>query len=175
MFRTTLVGVTCVAMLWAASTEAETIPVKWKKSGTLINQVQMGNPDGSPADPAVLIFGKAVGAPGPADIQVVSRLGTPEWSLDCFDGAGGLKFPMVTNDFAATLVDMSMITATLADGYVCMDKISGTTHAEFDLVVTGGTGRFKGASGDLLVVVDTIPVGNHMSVETGTIMGSIEK
>jgi hypothetical protein len=174
MLKIALVSLTCVAMLWTASAEAETIPVKWKKSGTLINQVQMGNPDGSPANPAVLIFGKAIGAPGPADIQVVSRLGTPEWSPDCFDGVGGLKFPMVTNDFAATLADMSMITATLKDGYVCMDKTSRNTHAEFDLAVTGGTERFNGASGELSVVVDTIPAGNHMSVETGTITGSIE-
>ena len=174
MFKAALVGMTCVAMLWTASAKAETIRVEWKKSGTLINQLQMGNPDGSPANPAVLIFGKAIGAPGPADIQVVSRLGTPEWSLDCFDGAGGLRFPMVTNDFAATLADMSMITATLADGYVCMDKTSGNTHAEFELTVTGGTGRFNGASGDLSVVVDTFPAGDHMSVETGTIIGFIE-
>lgn len=174
MFKTALVGMTCVAILWAASAEAETIPVKWKKSGTLINQLQMGNPDGSPANPAVLIFGKATGDPGPADIQVVSRLGTPEWSLDCFDGAGGLRFPMVTNDFAATLADMSMITATLADGFVCLDKTSGNTHAEFGLTVTGGTERFSGASGELSVVVDTFPAGNHMSVETGTIMGFVE-
>ena len=175
MFKIALIGMTCVAMLWSASAQAETIAVQWKKSGTLINQVQMGNPDGSPANAAVLIFGKAIGAPGPADIQVVSRLGTPEWSLACFDGVGGLRFPMVTNDFAATLADMSMITATLTDGFVCMDKTSGKTHAEFELAVTGGTGRFNGASGDLSVVVDTIAAGSHMSVETGTILGSIEK
>lgn len=174
MFKTALVCLTCVATLWAASAEAETIRVEWKKSGTLINQLQMGNPDGSPANPAVLIFGKAIGEPGSADIQVVSRLGPPEFSLDCFDGAGGLRFPMVTNDFAATLADMSMITATLAQGYVCMDKTSGNTHAEFNLTVTGGTKRFSGASGKLSVVVDTFPAGDHMSVETGTIKGFIE-
>ena len=73
MFKIALVGMTCVAMAWTASAEAETITVKWKKSGTLINQVQMGNPDGSSASPAVLIFGKAIGAPGPADIQIAYR------------------------------------------------------------------------------------------------------
>ncbi len=174
MSKIALVEMTCVATLWPVSAEAETIPIEWKKSGTLINQLQMGNPDGSSASPAVLIFGKVIGAPGAADIQVVPRLGSPESSLDCFDGAGGRRFPMVTNDFAATLADMSMITATLAVGYVCMDKTSGNTHAEFELTVNGGTGRFSGASGDLSVVVDTFPAGNHMSVETGTIVGFIE-
>ena len=81
---------------------------------------------------------------------------------------------MLTNDFAATLADMSMITATLAQGYVCLDKTSGNTHAEFNLTVTGGTRRFSGASGKLSVVVDTFPAGDHMSVETGTIKGLIE-
>ena len=34
MFKIALVGMTCVATLWAVSAEAETIPVEWKKSGT---------------------------------------------------------------------------------------------------------------------------------------------
>ena len=60
-----------------------------------------------------------------------------------------LYFPTVTGAGVFRFQDGSLLTVTMTEGSVCVDLTAGVGHLTETYQITGGTGRFKLASGTL--------------------------
>jgi hypothetical protein len=83
----------------------------------------------------------------------------------------------VRNDLVATFSDLSLLAAALDNGSVCVNLFTGEITGEIDLVVTGGTGRFAGATGNLTIqdfVIRPVSPLASLAFETGEIVGTIQ-
>jgi len=76
-------------------------------------------------------------------------------------------------------VDGSLLTVKLIQGGDCIDLAAQMAHCNLTLQITGGTGRFKNASGVLTYTETAVPVladaSNNVVLvdETGEITGTI--
>ena len=52
----------------------------------------------------------------------------------------------------------SLLTVRITEGAVCADLTAGVGHLTVTYQITGGTGRFKGASGTLTLTATLTPV-----------------
>jgi len=170
----------------AASSSIKSTPISWKVSGT-VAYVTFAYPIDVPpfiqSQNGFLVSAVTKGAPGNAQFTVTGWTGPPSdpftASTECdpYPQMESLK-----NDFVATFEDQSMIFATLdpdpdKGGYVCQ----GPLPAVFNMIITGGTGRFEGAGGYFQGTFDAYPIGPPVNplgallAETGTIEGEIFK
>jgi hypothetical protein len=87
----------------------------------------------------------AKGQPGRAHIDTQFELGLFTPNLEC-----PAEFPfggdLISFDWVETFNDGSLLTGTATAGLVCADGLGGSTTVASGNV-TGGTGRFEGASG----------------------------
>jgi len=118
-------------------------------SGTVAT-VQLFNPLTGEVTPKSLNDGKGRGAPGPSTFRNLVRNEGPVGSCD----DGRLKFAVAEFETVITFQDGSMLFAVLdpsSENSFCLDLTVSPPIAErrVQLVVTGGTGRFKGATGHL--------------------------
>jgi len=154
--------------------------IDWNVSGT-VAYVTFAYPIDVPpfiqSQNGFLVNAVATGAPENVQFTVTGWTGPPSdpssTSTECdpYPQLASLK-----NDFVATFADQSMIFATLdpdLGGYVCQ----GPIPAVFNMIITGGTGRFEGATGNFTGTFNAFPVGPPVSspgallAETGTIVG----
>jgi hypothetical protein len=177
---TSLVGVAASGGFWGDGYRhhRKNIPVNWRVSGTVASVV-FYLPDTTPPfyelQPGILVNAVTTGTPGNAQFTVVGWT-APEPPDECgaFD-----QFMSLRNDFVATFADQSMLFATLdpdLGGYVC----NGPLPSVFNMIITGGTGRFEGAGGHFQGKFDGYPIGPPVNLlpgallgETGTIEGEI--
>ncbi len=151
-----------------------TIEVNWRIAGTVISSVEVTNPVTPVSKPHVLIHVQAVGSPGKAVIRALGS-GADLPSGVCLNG--DLKFDLVRNDLVATFSDLSLLAAALDNGSICVNLFTGEITGEIDLVVTGGTGRFAGATGNLTIqdfVIRPVSPFASLAFETGKIVGTIQ-
>jgi hypothetical protein len=91
----------------------------------------------------------------------------------------GLFFPSVVGAGLLRFQDGSVLTVTLTQGGDCIDLVHLVGHCTLTLKITGGTGRFKNASGVLTYTETALPLlpdglGNPVFFsETGTFTGTI--
>ena len=64
-------------------------------------------------------------------------------------GSNNLYFPTLTGAGVFRFQDGSLLTVTMTEGSVCVDLTAGVGHLTETYQITGGTGRFKLASGTL--------------------------
>lgn len=160
--------------------DGRTVDVNWRISGTFITGVQVlpPGPPGTEPKSAAWIDVKAKGRPGRADIRVVGLGGLIPSDPDCGScPAGFAAFGAVSNPFVATFhKDGSQLYADLDPegcALICLNFVTGASEGEEELVITGGTGKFEGATGNLLISFETQPIGPAFSAETGRIVGTI--
>ena len=160
--------------------DGRTVDVNWRISGTFITGVQVlpPGPPGTEPKSATWIDVKANGRPGRADIRVVGLGGLIPSDPDCGScPAGFTAFGAVSNPFVATFhKDGSQLYADLDPegcALICLNFVTGASEGEEELVITGGTGKFEGATGNLLISFETQPIGPSFSAETGQIVGTI--
>jgi len=117
--------------------------IDWQIAGTIINDIKTtGEPEGQ-----TLINLKAIGLPDSADITVLGYAGAP---VDPGVEGCDLTIPFIQDEFVAVFSDLSLLFAKLEDGgdsYLCITFADGGTTFNFDMEITGGTGRFDGALG----------------------------
>ena len=157
-----------------AEAEQGIIKVNWRFAGTVINSVEVTEPGTFVSNPNVLIDVQAVGSPGNAVIRALGSTDSP--SGVCLGGQG-LVFDLVRNDLIATFSDLSLLAAALDNGSVCVNLITGEAQGVIHLVVTGGTGRFVGATGNLTIqdfVIRPVSPFASLALETGEIVGTIQ-
>lgn len=155
------------------------VPVNWHIAGSVVNPVEMTDMATQSTVPVTLINLSAKGSPGKAQIQVAGT-SVPAASPSglCPEGTGlELEFE---GSFVATFSDLSLLVAAIQiDGdpntknALCINFATGQTKGIFDYAVTGGTGRFEGATGALEVNLDAWPAGAFQAAEDGQITGMI--
>ena len=157
-----------------AEAEQGTIEVNWRLAGTVISSVEVTEPGTFVSKPNVLIDVQAVGSPGKVAIRALGS-GADFPSGVCLEGQG-LVFDLVRNDLIATFSDLSLLAAALDNGSFCVNLFTGEVQGVIDLVVTGGTQRFEGATGNLTIdfVIRPVSPSASLALETGEVVGTIQ-
>jgi len=186
MRRKVLIGAVVLAAVLAtagvvvyAKPQQRGVPVNWQIAGSVFNNIQVVLSPGSDPVSYALLSLSATGSPGAARIEAVGTAQPlPDDTGLCPDGTVlQLKFD---GGFVATFSDQSMLLFEInrsagARNVLCIVP-PGPNEGIWDYVVTGGTGRFEGASGHVTVrakawgVSPAVP----LAAEAGTIEGTIE-
>lgn len=165
-----------VAMVMVASPAmAGSIKIKWQMAGTLVQGVELttGLPGEETTTPTVLLHLKAVGSPGPADIWGLVQTTNPRFGA-CVAPVGlGLLLDFDFDDVVATFNDLSQIFLVLDEGTLCVDLDTGASVGEIDFFITGGIGKYEGASGDLFLSTVAVPISGSLSSVTSEAEGTI--
>ena len=96
---------------------------------------------------------------------------SPQPSSTC-SGPTHLYFPFVTGAGVFRFQDGSLLTVRITQGAACIDFTAVVEHLTLTYQITGGTGRFKGASGTLTSTGMFVPVlfnaSNTPAISTNT-------
>jgi hypothetical protein len=95
-------------------------------------------------------------------------------------GPTHLYFPNVAGGGVFRFQDASLLTVGVTAGSsICIDFAAGMAHLTTNYQITGGTGRFKGASGALTLTATLMPVlftasgGVPLTTDTGEFEGTV--
>ena len=150
--------------------------VNWKVAGSIANYVGVVT-SFSPftITPHYLINLSATGTPGPAEITLMG-VGIPEDPPDETDDCDS-KIIIIQNQMVARFPDLSLLFAShdnVKGGYLCQNE-GEDTFFETNMIITGGTGRFEGASGEITGngYSHSALSGGPLSAETAQIKGTI--
>jgi len=95
------------------------------------------------------------------------------------DGCSGPSFVVVAGAGVFTFEDGSLLVVTVADGSACIDLAAGNAAITVNYQISGGTGRFREASGELrmlgtlMVVLLNASNAPVLLTNTGRIKGTI--
>jgi hypothetical protein len=109
---------------------------------------------------------------------VKASMATPQPSSTC-SGATKFYFPNVAGAGLFRFFDGSLLKVNLTDGGDCIDFAANQAQCTLTFQVTGGTGRFKNASGGLTFTETSTPLLSDASsnpvffTETGEFTGTI--
>ena len=110
--------------------------------------------------------------------ELHADLAAPQPSSTC-SGPTHLFFATVAGGGVFRFQDGSLLTVRLTGGSFCIDFTAGMAHAIVTYQITGGTGRFNGASGALTKTATVAPVlfnasnSVALAVDTGTFKGTV--
>lgn len=179
MIKRILIVLTAVALLAALSLVVYADnngneQVNWTIAGPIFSDIQ--NIDPEDGGSYTLLNLTAKGSPGKADLMAV---GTGDVvALDDQCPGANLQVKFKNGGFVATFEDQSML-------FFVVDESEGARNAlcihfgapnegAFEYNVVGGTGRFEGANGSVLVETISWGINSVLSAEEGTITGVIE-
>ena len=129
-------------------------PVKMKASGTLAATTINLQPNTNTDEENLA----GNGTLGPFTFRELhADPASPQPSSTC-SGPTHLYFPFVTGAGVFRFQDGSLLTVRITEGAVCADLTAGVGHLTVTYQITGGTGRFKGASGTLTLTATLTPV-----------------
>jgi len=113
---------------------------------------------------------EAVGSPGRATIQALA-----EWTpMVSGESPCDLRGEPVQESFVETFNDGSMLFFDTTSGYNCVSFAPFEIWGEFSGIITGGIGRFEGATGTWTTEFEAFPVGLTQTAFTGTMKGTVE-
>ena len=137
--------------------------------------------------PSPLIHAQAKGRPGKAVIRgygADTTLDTISFPTECLGltvipGIPGfpdnlLRVSVAEDPLVFTFQNLSLLFAD-GTGEICVDLITGNVEFRFDIMFTGGRGKYEGATGTAVIRGEAQPVSADGSflAETGTIVGTI--
>jgi hypothetical protein len=109
------------------------------------------------------------GGPGSSNIRIEIAGGLElEEPTDCPEGFL-LRVPVVRSNFVATFKDLSLLSGRLVSGFVCRNVITGDAFAVVEGEITGGNGRFEGATGTWKTTAEAQPAGFVPGFEFGAV------
>ena len=163
--------ITTVALmlnLGVAGVYAQERPVKMTFSGTMGGTTVKLQPD--TANDELALAGD--GTLGPFTFREIHADNTsPQPSSTC---SAGPYFPTVAGGGVFRFQDGSLLTVAVTEGAICIDLSAQEGHLTVTYRITGGTGRFKGASGTLMLTTTLIPVlSPGLLASTGQLEGTI--
>jgi len=154
--------------------------INWRIAGPIFSNIEVAS--GGATQKYTLLSLTAAGAPGPAQLQVVGT-GIPGPITDLCPGLTpqtGLQIKFTDGGFVALFPDQSMLYFVVDDSpdaknalCVTFDPTDANTGI-LDYVITGGAGRFEGASGNATVTLSSWGVTSVLSAEVGEVTGTIE-
>jgi hypothetical protein len=164
--------------LGAASVYAQKIPVNMTFSGDAgASVIDLKHPNTNTGEENLTGFGTL----GPFTFRLVKASAKdPQPSTTC-SGPTKFYFPNVAGAGLFRFFDGSLLSVNLTDGGDCIDFGANEAHCTLTFQVTGGTGRFQGASGVLMFTEAATPILSDASTppnpvfftEAGTFTGSI--
>ena len=159
--------------LGVAGVYAQHKPVKMTFSGTLEASTLSLQP-GTNTDAEDLAGN---GTLGPFTFRELhADIASPQPSSTC-SGPTHLYFPTVAGAGVFRFQDGSLLTVSITQGAICIDLSAGVGHLTETYQITGGTGRFKGASGALKFTAILTPVinagGVFLATDTGEFQGTV--
>ncbi len=89
--------------------------------------------------------------------HISSSTSTPQASINCF-GPTHLYFLRVAGGGVLRFQDGSLLKVNLMQGADCIDLAAQEAHCTVTFQITGGTGRFKNASGTLIMTETVVPL-----------------
>ena len=120
------------------------------------------------------------GALGPFTFRMISAETTsPQHPPSTCSGASNIYFSRVAGAGVLRFQDGSLLKVNMTEGADCIDLAAQQGHCTLAFQVTGGTGRFKDASGTLALTETNIPVLADASnnpvffVSTGEFTGTV--
>ena len=161
--------------------------INWRIAGTIVQFIDVTPPGSIDPEPKSLINLTAYGPPGLAKITLLSKTGeiptAPD--QDCIDkGYVDLAYNFVENDFIALFPDQSLLFASIHEdgGFLCFNFSRGESYFKVKMNITGGKGRFEGASGGFTATGNgyfinpfgTPPSDNTLVGENGRVKGWID-
>jgi hypothetical protein len=146
------------------------IPINWKVSGTIANVILYPTTNPAAPQPGLMIQAVVQGAPGNGQFTITSVGNFPGYVPEC-NGPGQT---FAHNDMVITLDSLSMIFAKLETGWVCFNN-DGTVSAEAHMSITGGAGKYEGATGYFTgnFLGQSVGTSGFLAAETGNIEGEI--
>ena len=183
MWKKLLILSLCISVLFVFSAlispvNAGSKNVNWKVAGSIANYVGVVT-SFSPftITPHYLISVSAKGPPGNAEITLMG-VGVPA-GPDPACNEDEVRINILQNEMVARFSDLSLLFAIHApDSYLCSTE-EGTTTFNINMVVSGGTGRFEGATGNFTGTGFGYPLNpdpntnGPLSAETAEIIGTI--
>ena len=162
--------------LGVAGVYAQQKPVKMKASGTLAATTINLQPDTNTDEENLA----GNGTLGPFSFRELhADPASPQPSSTC-SGPTHLYFPTVAGGGVFRFPDGSLLTVGVTAGSsLCIDLTAGVGHLTTTYQITGGTGRFKGASGTLTLTAILTPVlfnasnGAVLLTDTGEFEGTV--
>ena len=141
--------------LGAASVYAQPTPVKMTFSGTsAASTVNLQQPNTTTGEDNFTGHG-TLGAFTFRHISAETT--TPQASITCF-GPTHLYFVRVAGAGVFRFQDGSLLKVNLMQGADCIDLVAQEAHCTVTFQITGGTGRFKNASGILTFTETVVPM-----------------
>lgn len=170
-----------VAVIMQAAAAEGGRDVHMRFAGDLIRNIEQTDVDafGQPVakGPVALLRARAVGNLGKADLTAVAKskpLPQPVPDERCPEGF--LKVADITdNNLVLTFMNLSILFGD-GDGVFCLNFANGVEFAGIDGTWLGGTGRFRGATGEFSVRLDEafeVSSKTQVLAETGTITGTL--
>ena len=133
---------------------AQSLSVDLTVSGTAANSVVQLTP-GAPASEYNLAGG---GLLDPFTLRVVnSTSATPDFPSTC-TGPTKIHFASVAGAGVLRSSDGSLLTVNLTGGGDCIDFVANQANCIRSFQITGGTGRFKNATGSLTLTMTVAPL-----------------
>ncbi len=143
-------------------------PVKMTFSGTNV-QTTINLQPGTVTDEDILAGNGTLGPFTYRELRADTASSQPPSTCS---GPTHLYFPFVTGAGAFRFQDGSLLTVRITAGAACVDLTAGVVSFTATYQVTGGTGRFKGASGTLTSTGMFVPVlfnaSNTPAISTNT-------
>ena len=152
------------------------VEINQEIAGSIFNGIEVATNTGT--ESRTLLNLSAKGAPGTARVEVVGGVLPAAVPSDLCPEGSDLELTFVSGGIVETFSDHSMLFYVIDDGpdaknALCID-FQGPSTGVFDYVITGGAGRFAGATGHATVEVTSWPVTAELSAETGTIRGTVQ-
>lgn len=146
---------TLLLTLGVAAANAQETQVKMKFSGTSApSTINLLQPDTSNDEDNLT----GEGTLGPFTFRNVRAIAnTPASSSSC-SGPNLLFLPDLPGGGVIRFRDGSLLNVQLVQGGDCIDLAANNAHCTLTLQITGGTGRFKNASGTLTYTETAVPV-----------------
>ena len=85
-----------------------------------------------------------------------------------------VRAQLVSQDFVEIFKDGTMIFFSATEGYVCVDLTTGEVAGGASGIVTGGTGKYEGATGHWQMTFKPHTLPSGLAAITGDIAGTIE-
>jgi hypothetical protein len=108
----------------------------------------------------------AKGGPGSAQISLFVEPGPPVANTDC--PVGFIQQPVLAANFVTTFKNLSLLSGGRGRGVGCLDLATGNLSVVVEGVITGGNGRFEGATGSWQVTAEAEPARGGSFRVTGT-------
>ena len=157
----------CASLILSAAAQAGEIKLNQQYSGNSLPTMVDTNGDGRTASDGNFYVR---GGPGRATVDSFNEF--TNFAPYFVDGCD-LQAGLVAQTYVATFQDGSMLFYQATEGTLCLNLATFVIDFEAKGVITGGTGRFAGASGTWVNVGKGFSAGVEMNAFEGTIKGTI--